>query len=913
MCPDIDVLRDLIRGTQPTDVDVAVTEHLGTCPGCQYRFDQMAGPDEFVDRVPQLLRSSAELTVLDAALDQLASESSAGLPQFPRANWNHDPASPPPEGATEGFSPCVDVEKWFERTDEPGLLGILGGYDIVDFIGRGGMGVVFRGRDRSLDRTVAIKVLAPSLATNHTSRERFLREARSAAAINHANVATVHAVEETAQLPFLVMEYVDGESLRQRLDEVGRLELKELIRISYQVASGLNAAHAQGIVHRDIKPGNILLETTTRRARLTDFGLARVTTDDTLTQTGMLVGTPGYIAPEVASGHEADHRVDLFSFGCLLYVMATGELPFQADSTMKSLQRVVDEEAAPVQQLNPDAPNWLDELITHLLRKDPAERPQSAAELKRVLKQRYRELKDGSSPGGVAAGRLGVQPVVSNSKANLTLPASEDSISQIESTADVSRLWYAAGGAALLSIALSIATWIGGSQSTTGETNTAMAQLESGSETPAISITSPPAEPVRYSIPPVELPVDIAEPVIQPKQNPPINSEPDAIGDPENDAVVTPIVVAPIAADHPFLVSNEDGDEAGFDSLEKALRAADDGDTVVVRDDGPFESTGIEIHQDELIIAAAPGCRPVIRLVGGDELSGELFTTHERLELRGLELRLNEVDDPDADDREDASDACLVRARGGSIEAINCRFVVQPTGACLVAEHVEQLDLVNCELHAPRGYVLSWSLDEHGESRIRNCVATAETAFFLDGLALEVSFEISESTVLARKSFWLNLESTRLDEDDPGLEIRAEGVVFDVDDTLAVIEPEHGRGRMFEQLRWYGEGNVFTGPFVGLIEDDDELPSTDDSPENLIEWNQLEVVEESQSIYQRVEYAGSREKIWMAAFDIPQDPPVDFRLLDGGQIEAHLGDTPGAHTEEIGPGQPHDAWLGHDD
>jgi len=446
-CPDIDVLRDLIQGTLSTDHEAAVTEHLGTCPGCQYRFDQMTGSDGFVDRVPQLLRESAELTVLDDALNQLEAESSAGLPRFPGAASKRDLIKSP-EGPTDEFSPCADVEKWFEPADEPGLLGLLGGYDIFDFVGRGGMGVVFRGRDRSLDRTVAIKVLAPSLATNHTSRERFLREARSAAAINHANVATVHAVEETAQLPFLVMEYVDGESLRQRLDQVGRLETREIIRIGYQVASGLDAAHAQGIVHRDIKPGNILLETATRRARLTDFGLARVTTDDTLTQSGMLVGTPGYIAPEVASGHEADHRADLFSFGCLLYVMATGELPFQADSTMQSLQRVVDEDATPVQQLNPDAPIWLDELIAHLLQKDPAHRPQSAAELKRVFKQRYRELKDGSSPGGVASGRMGFQPVPSNSKANSTLPASEESISCIETTADTSRLWYAAGGAA---------------------------------------------------------------------------------------------------------------------------------------------------------------------------------------------------------------------------------------------------------------------------------------------------------------------------------------------------------------------------------------------------------------------------------------------------------------------------------
>ncbi len=178
---------------------------------------------------------------------------------------------------------------------------------------------------------MAIKVLAPELAANAMARQRFLREARAAAAITHPNVVTIYAVDESQTLPFIVMECVQGQTLQQKIDLVGALEIEEILRIGAQTAQGLSAAHAQGIVHRDVKPGNVLLENGIERVKLTDFGLARAADDVNITQTGHIAGTPQYMSPEQAEGRAVDQRSDLFSLGSVMYAMCTGRAAFRAD------------------------------------------------------------------------------------------------------------------------------------------------------------------------------------------------------------------------------------------------------------------------------------------------------------------------------------------------------------------------------------------------------------------------------------------------------------------------------------------------------------------------------------------------------------------------------------------------------
>ncbi|HXG11366.1 MAG TPA: family 16 glycoside hydrolase [Gemmataceae bacterium] len=193
-------------------------------------------------------------------------------------------------------------------------------------------------------------------------------------------------------LPYLVMEYVNGISLQDRLDQSGPLELKEVLRIGLQAACGLAAAHKQGLIHRDIKPANILLENGVQRVKITDFGLARAVDDASLTQSGVIAGTPQYMAPEQARGEPVDHRSDLFSLGSVLYAMCTGRAPFRASTTMAVLKRVCEESPRPIREINPDIPDWLCAIIEKLHAKDPADRFHSAGEVAELLAQHLAHL-----------------------------------------------------------------------------------------------------------------------------------------------------------------------------------------------------------------------------------------------------------------------------------------------------------------------------------------------------------------------------------------------------------------------------------------------------------------------------------------------------------------------------------------
>ena len=270
-------------------------------------------------------------------------------------------------------------------SDQPNSLGRFGRYEIVEYLGCGGMGLVLKGYDSALNRYSAIKVLAPVLATSASARKRFAREAKSAAAVVHEHVVPIQTVDEDNGLPYLVMPVIDGKSLQQRVEEDGPLDIKEILRIGMQIASGLAAAHSQGLVHRDVKPANVLLENGLERVMLTDFGLARAADDAQMTQSGVISGTPQYMSPEQAQGMEVDQRSDLFSLGSVLYFMCTGHSPFRATTTFGVLNRIISEDHRPVRQANTEIPVWLSKIIDRLLEKDKSRRFESAAEVDEVL------------------------------------------------------------------------------------------------------------------------------------------------------------------------------------------------------------------------------------------------------------------------------------------------------------------------------------------------------------------------------------------------------------------------------------------------------------------------------------------------------------------------------------------------
>jgi len=280
----------------------------------------------------------------------------------------------------------------------PGELGRLGPYHVLRVLGEGGMGVVFQAKDPALERLVALKVMKPERGDADTSRQRFLQEAKAAAAFQHEHIVTIYQVGEDRGVPYLAMQFLEGEPLDVRLKREGPLPMAEVLRIGREVAAGLAAAHNRSLIHRDIKPANIWLEDTRDgrppRVKLLDFGLARVVrgAEQNLTRTGMVMGTPGYMAPEQArGGSRLDQRCDLFSLGCVLYHMATGQEPFRREDSMATLMALALEEPPAIRSLNPQAPPGLVRLVAALLKKRPEDRPASASAVIEHLEEVERE------------------------------------------------------------------------------------------------------------------------------------------------------------------------------------------------------------------------------------------------------------------------------------------------------------------------------------------------------------------------------------------------------------------------------------------------------------------------------------------------------------------------------------------
>src|ERR1700678_3760131 len=291
-------------------------------------------------------------------------------------------------------------------------------YRILDELGSGGMGVVYKAEDLTLGRMVALKFLPQKLADDPQAFERFRREARATSALNHPNMCTIHEVGEFGSQPFIAMEYLEGETLRQRL-LAGPMGIDELLELAIQITDALDAAHHGSIIHRDIKPANIFI-TSLGRLKILDFGLAKSTAPaqeaqppgdsanlgvvhlqdkptlamdaQRLTSPGIALGTAEYMSPEQACGRRIDARSDLFSLGAVLYEMATGRVPFQGDSSAQVFAALLHENPEPITSLNPAAPPALEGIISKALEKERDLRAQSAAELRSDLKRLKRDL-----------------------------------------------------------------------------------------------------------------------------------------------------------------------------------------------------------------------------------------------------------------------------------------------------------------------------------------------------------------------------------------------------------------------------------------------------------------------------------------------------------------------------------------
>jgi serine/threonine protein kinase/formylglycine-generating enzyme required for sulfatase activity/Leucine-rich repeat (LRR) protein len=438
MCPNRERLQAVLLGLLSDAESEQVEQHLFECQRCVETMAELGAGDTLVEAIkaqPSIARELAGYSdQVQAVIGRWKGKSRVGFDLTPPVSSAEEPTS---DGNARGTADDLNESlRLLAPAQTPDELGRLGQYRILRVLGSGGMGIVFEAEDLRLKRRVALKAMKPTVAASSSSRKRFLREAQAAASVEHDHIVPIYQVGEDGGVPFIAMPLLRGETLadclasgtRQcagksqieageksaadvvsnadttgRLMPPARLPLAEVIRIGREIATGLDVAHRAGLIHRDIKPGNIWLEAGSGRVKILDFGLARAaSTDEHLTHTGALLGTPSYMAPEQARSDQIDARADLFSLGCVLYHMATGVRPFVGHNALSTLLAITTHDPRPPRELNPELPTELNELIVALLSKNPSGRPQSAHEVAVGL---------ASIANGVPTSRAGSEPM----------------------------------------------------------------------------------------------------------------------------------------------------------------------------------------------------------------------------------------------------------------------------------------------------------------------------------------------------------------------------------------------------------------------------------------------------------------------------------------------------------------------
>ena len=375
-CPAVDDLQAVVDGTlDDAEVEQQVSEHLGQCNRCRSIVDGYVDSEQLAEKLGSLQETRVEIPWdLQNRLDEMARELSPP-PADPAADELAErlaASNSPSSGQTAEF-----LQHLLNVSVAASDAAALKAYRLEEVVDRGGMGIVARARDVRLHRDVAIKFLDPKLAGSDEFHERFLHEARAVARVSHPNIVQIYEVAEWETNPFLVMEYVAGSTLSQRLQDSGQLPLRDVIRIGRAIAQGLAAVHEAGVVHRDIKPSNVLLGDDGESIRLSDFGLARTEDTPDLTRTGFVAGTPAYMSPEQAEGKPLDARSDLYSLGCVLHAMCFDGPPFLRRFHLQANGQPGEETEIETPALN-RYPSSLTDLIARLLEVDPEFRIQSA-------------------------------------------------------------------------------------------------------------------------------------------------------------------------------------------------------------------------------------------------------------------------------------------------------------------------------------------------------------------------------------------------------------------------------------------------------------------------------------------------------------------------------------------------------
>lgn len=816
-------------------------------------------------------------------------------------------------------------------SDDPKALGRIGQYTVTNVIGRGGMGIVLKAHDTSLNRVVAIKVLAPELSGNPMASKRFLREARAAAAVVHQHIVTIHAVYDGAgeslskpaphrsPLPYLVMEYVDGQSLQAKIDAVGALGLNETLRIGAQVAAGLAAAHAHGVVHRDIKPSNILLENGIERVRITDFGLARAVDDVEITRTGEVSGTPQYMSPEQAHGQPVDARSDLFSFGSVLYAMCTGRPPFRAETTIAAIRRVCDDAPRPISEINPEIPDWLTTIVDRLLAKRPEDRFQTAQEVAERLGQCLAHVQQpGSAP----------RPETLPSPPRREKPGMKEKTSLRWATAAMLLL------AALAGLGVTEATGVTRLAGT-------IIRIATGEGTLIIETDDP---TVQISLDGEELTISgggVKEVRLRPgqyqfvatKNGKPVKQElvritrgHERVVTVSREAMDRTTAAPPTTVDAGAFVvlGGEKALERKFNTLSDAVLGANDGDTIEVRGNGPFDTRPIGIAGHALTIRAGQGFRPVIRLTQAAlDDRASLFVTDAPLVLEGLDLRLV----GQGNYQRSARLPSAVHSNGAQLQIANCTLLRQgnSNSTLLFLRGTRRCELRNCLLLATAGSLLNWKLHaDEGVLVMENCLRAGNTSINLFGIESQrdISLQFRRTTTVGP---WQNLYVS-LNGPPSAQSIRAEiidsvvetGTLFTLNQSpsfyresqpLPTVEAQALASRL---LDWRGERNLYSldSGYLGLsVEGGFESRPVATPIKTLQDWERFLNSEDADSLEGKPRFQGGllSERTRTA---VEQLTPEDFRLRadSAGYRAGPDGKDLGANVDLVGPGKAYERW-----
>jgi endonuclease YncB( thermonuclease family) len=778
-----------------------------------------------------------------------------------------------------GASAGREALSFLAPSDKPGSLGRLGHYEVLEVVGRGGMGIVLKAFDEKLHRVVAIKLMAAELASSGTARQRFIREARAAAAVSHEHLVTIHAVEEDHRPPYLVMQFIDGVSLQQKISEQGALSVKEILRIGLQTASGLAAAHAQGVVHRDIKPANILLENGVERVKITDFGLARVADEAFVTQTSVIAGTPQYMAPEQAEGKTVDHRSDLFSLGSVLYAMCTGLAPFRGSTTVSILKRVCEEMPQPIREVNRDVPQGLVAIIEKLHAKDPAKRFQSAQEVADLLE---RELAGLQHPAG------------SQFAAPVALSLRERSPGHITPTHFVGAPVMATlmvlvvlGAALLLTEGLGITRLVATVVRTISPPGNAQANAKPGDSSPSAGKQASPS----------------AAPAV------------------------------PATADAgPFVVLGGAGvAERKFDTLAEAVQSAVDGDTIEIRGNGPFVSQPIKIAGPSLVIRAGEGFRPVIKFDPQSESpSGRLLDSDGSLVLEGLEIQDN------GREKHTVRYPTLVLCKQTPLQVANCRFLIGNRVAIGAGDGNCQVR--NCEVlsrarpddpHYRDVAPLTLTCAPAGQIRIDNCVIAGHKNLSINFFVppRDASIRMTRTVVLGGRGPHLNLNKvpSGAESDDSAakpVEVELSSNLLDLDFeqggiviylNVDAIPPDEAKALLQRWFHWRQDQDVFSagGQMAASVRTAGptaRVPSNIWQFKRLEEWQQFWQPRDIGVLEGTIRYQGGDLRAKLMTPD--GLTPADFRLRPDsvGYHAGQDGKDLGPDLDLVGPGAAYERW-----